>query len=536
MKRRLTEMKKVLMINWDSYPNISSGGIYSWEKALIDNMPDYEFIIFNLLSNSNANGKFTVPDQVKHVITIPLFGSNRYQEFYDEKKSLLAKILRTRENLIENQFILLFRDFLVNAFSSSGEPIKLANSIFNIHKLMTKYDIKKCLEHPKTWDTFVQILLEDPLYKNITIRDAATIFQAIQRNMQLITVNIPRCDLVHCSLAWFPSFIAICAKMRYGCSIIVTEHGVAFRELLLNNSIIFYADAISIFWKVFSANIIKVIYSMADRIAPVCYFNKEWEEKLNADKLKIKIIYNGIDVSKFKPMSIKKEQHRATVVYVGRITLVKGVVKLIQSIKYVKEAIPDILCLIYGTSTEIDLSNKCIQMVKELGLENNIQFMGGTKEPEKAYNLADIVVNFSAMEGFPFSVIEAMACGKVVVATDVGGVKEALEDCGLLLKSSSHPSEFANAIVKVLTDHKLRCKLEASALRRVKELFTIEKMLEQYRTEYWDLIYENHIANSDKEQLIQLQNASSTKQNANYKIPIVLKKNNTQEHQSKGVN
>jgi hypothetical protein len=41
-------MKKVLMINWDSYPNISSGGIYSWEKALIDNMPDYEFIIFNL--------------------------------------------------------------------------------------------------------------------------------------------------------------------------------------------------------------------------------------------------------------------------------------------------------------------------------------------------------------------------------------------------------------------------------------------------------------------------------------------------------
>jgi polysaccharide biosynthesis protein PelF len=513
-------MKKVLMINWDGYPNITSGGIYSWEKTLIDNMPDYEFIIFNLLSNPNANGKFTVPDQVKQVITIPLFGSNRYQEFYDEKKSLLAKILRTTEKrVIENQFIFLFRDFLVNAFFSISDPIKLANSIFNIHKLMTKYDIKKCLEHPKTWDTFLQLLLEDPLYKNITIRDAATIFRAIQRNMQLITVNIPRCDLVHCSLAWFPSLIAICAKMQYGCSILVTEHGVAFRETLLNNSIIFHAEAISIFWKVLSANIIRVVYSMADRIAPVCYFNREWEEKLNADNLKIKVIYNGIDVSKFKPMSIKKEQDRATVVYVGRITLVKGVVKIIQSIKYLKEAIPDILCLIYGTSTEIDLSNKCIQMVQELGLENNIKFMGGTKEPEEAYNVADVVVNFSFAEGFPFSIIEAMACGKVVVATDVGGVKEALEDCGILLKSSSHPSEFANAIVKVLTDHKLRYKLEASALRRVKEVFTIEKMLEQYRTEYWNLIYNNYIANSKKDQLTKLQNANT---------------NSRQEKQSKG--
>jgi glycosyltransferase involved in cell wall biosynthesis len=502
-------MKKVLMINWDGYPNITAGGVYSWEKTLIDNMPDYEFIIFNLLSNSNANGKFTVPNHVKQVIAIPLFGSNRYQEFYDEKKSLLGKILRTRESVIENQFVLLFRDFLVNAFSSSSDPTKLANSIFKIHIFMIKYDIKKCLEHPKTWDTFLQSLVEDPLYKNLSISDAATIFHVIQRNLQLIAVNIPRCDLVHCSLAWFPSLMAICAKMQYGCSILVTEHGVAFRELSQYYSTILHSEAISIFSKVFSTNIIRAVYSMADRIAPVCNFNTEWEVKLNADNSKIKVIYNGINVSKFKPISIKKEQHRATVVYLGRITIIKGLLNLIESIRYVKEVIPDILCLIYGTSTEIDFSNKCIQIVKEQGLENNIKFMGGTKEPEKAYSVADVVVNFSFAEGFPFSIIEAMACGKVVVATDVGGVKEALENCGILLKSSSHPSEFANAIVKVLTDHKLKYELEVSALRRVKELFTTEKMLEQYRTEYCNLIYNNY-ANSYKDKLIQLQNANSS--------------------------
>jgi polysaccharide biosynthesis protein PelF len=106
----------------------------------------------------------------------------------------------------------------------------------------------------------------------------------------------------------------------------------------------------------------------------------------------------GIDVSKFKPISIEKEQPRATVVYVGRITIIKGLINLIESIRYVKAAIPYILCLIYGTSSEIDFSNKCIQIVKEQGLTNNIKFMSGTKEPEKAYSVADVVVNFGFAE------------------------------------------------------------------------------------------------------------------------------------------
>jgi glycosyltransferase involved in cell wall biosynthesis len=122
-------------------------------------------------------------------------------------------------------------------------------------------------------------------------------------------------------------------------------------------------------------------------------------------------------------------------------------------------------------------------MVQSLGLQDSIQFMGKVKNPEMAYNSADVAVISSITEGFPFAIIEAMACGKGIVATDVGGIREALEGCGLLVRSS-HPQELGNAITKLLRDEKLRSSLGAAALKRVQEGFTLEKSLGQYRQEY----------------------------------------------------
>ena len=104
--------------------------------------------------------------------------------------------------------------------------------------------------------------------------------------------------------------------------------------------------------------------------------------------------------------------------------------------------------------------------------------MGSTKEPEKAYNAGDLIVFSGITEGFPFSIIEAMACGKAVVATAVGGVPEALGDCGLLVKSRQ-PRELANAIIKLLADEKLRNQLGAAALKRAREQFSIGSSIQR---------------------------------------------------------
>ena len=494
-----SKLKKVLLINWDCYPNFASGGVYTWTKTLIDSIHDYEFIVINELSNSNSNNRYTIPPNVTETIEVPIFGSNRIEEFSKENKTLFRKILRTTESVIHNDFLPLYREFLSNILSDRCDTKYLAELVIKLHKFLIKYDSKKCLEHYQNWDIFIDELNKHSLYSHMTIKEALTAFQLIQRNISLFSIEVPKVDIIHCSLAWLPSLIAIYAKIESNCPVVITEHGVAFRELLLYYNAYLYDEPSKIFWKVFSHNIVRTIYSISDLITPVCHANRIWEESLGANPSKIKVIYNGVDTSKFRPLEVKRENNRPTVVSVARIDVFKDIICLIEAINYVKKKIPNIQCLIYGASSDLEYSLRCLKTIKDLQLEDHVKFMGSTKEPEKAFNAADIVAISSITEGFPFTVIEAMACGKAVVTPDVGGVREALEGCGLLVRSR-RPDELADGMIKLLEDDKLRKQFETTSLKRAREEFTLSKCVEQFKTEYVNLI--NSYNTKHKEDLL----------------------------------
>jgi polysaccharide biosynthesis protein PelF len=246
-----------------------------------------------------------------------------------------------------------------------------------------------------------------------------------------------------------------------------------------------YNEPSKIFWTKFSRNIVRTVYRQADLIVPVCRANQAWETSLGADPSKIKVIYNGVNVEKFSPMKVKPTG-RPTIVSVARISVFKDIAALIHATNYVREQVPDALCLVFGDSTEPEYSDMCIDLVSRLKLEKNFRFMGATKEPQRAYALGDVIAFSSITEGFPFAVIEAMACGKAVVATDVGGVGEALEGCGLIVKSRS-PRELANAILKLLGDGQMRIKFEQAALKRARENFDLNVSIGHYKEVYESL-------------------------------------------------
>lgn len=480
-------MKKVLLINWDCYPNFPTGGVYTWTKALVESMTDYEFVVVNELSNSNSNGKYTIPKNVTKVIQAPIFGATRYEEFCKRDGSLLGRIFKTTQNVIKQQFIPLYREFLREVLSDRCNTKILTDTVVRLHDLLVVYDAKKCLEHPLVWEIFIEHLVREPLYSSMTFKEALTAFHLIQRNIQLLSIEVPKVDIIHCSLAWLPSLVAVYAKKESNCPVIITEHGVAFRELLLYYNGYLYDEPSKIFWKVFSHNIVRAIYSITDLLTPVCQANKNWELSLGAEPSKIKVIYNGVDISRFKSMEVKRDDKRPTVVTVARVDVFKDIVCLIQAIKYAKEQIPNIQCLIYGTSSDLDYSLRCLRTVKDLQLEDNVKFMGGTKEPEKVYNAADVIAISSITEGFPFTIIEAMACGKAVAASDVGGVREALEGCGLLVRSR-RPQDLGQAMVKLIKDENLRHQFEVAAVKKVHKEFTLEKCISSFKEEYNKLI------------------------------------------------
>src|SRR5574338_497154 len=141
-------MKKVLLVNWDSYPHVTTGGVYSWEKVLVESLSDYRFTVVNLLSNPNANGVFAVPTNVEQVIDIPIFGSQRYEEFYkDGGRSLQNKIFSTTDKVVTGRFMPLFRNFLRELLRNDSNPKALADCIFELHRFLRDHDAKKSLEH-----------------------------------------------------------------------------------------------------------------------------------------------------------------------------------------------------------------------------------------------------------------------------------------------------------------------------------------------------------------------------------------------------
>ena len=100
-------------------------------------------------------------------------------------------------------------------------------------------------------------------------------------------------------------------------------------------------------------------------------------------------------------------------------------------------------------------------------------------EIRDAYAAGQVVVLCSITEGFPYTLIEAMTCGRPCVATDVGGVTEAAGDTGLVVPPRD-PGQLAEACLTLLRDHELRQRLGAAARHRALEYFTVDRAISAF--------------------------------------------------------
>ena len=119
----------------------------------------------------------------------------------------------------------------------------------------------------------------------------------------------------------------------------------------------------------------------------------------------------------------------------------------------------------------------------ELRLADGVAFEGPAPTPVGAYHSGSLVWPTSISEGFPYTVGEAMACGRTVVCTNVGGVVEAVADAGLVVPPKDSTA-FADACIELLLDDSRRRHLATRARDRVLGSFTLEASLNAYRDLY----------------------------------------------------
>jgi glycosyltransferase involved in cell wall biosynthesis len=210
---------------------------------------------------------------------------------------------------------------------------------------------------------------------------------------------------------------------------------------------------------------------------------------LPADKLMV--IANAVDVERFaaaQPLSRQSIRVAADVpllVCVGRLDEQKGIAWLLESLREVVKLHPNCELLLVGDGPD---RRKLTELAEKLGLPR-IHFLGFRSDVPQILAASDLLVLPSRWEGMPNVVLEAMASGLAIVATDVEGVREALgPSASEQIVAVDDPRGFSERIAVILGDAALRERLGNANQQCVAAEFTHAAMVGAYERLYTELL------------------------------------------------
>ena len=208
------------------------------------------------------------------------------------------------------------------------------------------------------------------------------------------------------------------------------------------------------------------------------------------DPARIQTIYNGLNLADWNTASRPaKVPGEVLVTTVGNIRSVKGHDVFIKAAASIVLQFPKVSFSIAGDVLEPAYFAELQTLVRDLNLSGRFHFSGGVTSLREHLSAADIFVLPSRSEGFSNAIIEAMAASLPVVATNVGGNAEAVQEgvSGLLVPSED-PAALAAAITRLLSDPSLAMKMGAAGKQLAAEKFTTEAMMNRITRAYANLL------------------------------------------------
>jgi glycosyltransferase involved in cell wall biosynthesis len=212
---------------------------------------------------------------------------------------------------------------------------------------------------------------------------------------------------------------------------------------------------------------------------------------------KVFTVYNGVDIGKVNSVSgdslvklkygLGGASHIVTTV--ANIREVKGLDTLLRTADIVRRKFGSVVFVIVGRSNEVPHFNELQQLVKDLGLESNVRFLGPLEDVFSLLKVSDVFCLLSRSEGFSNALLEAMACELPCVATCVGGNPEAITDGedGFLVPSEN-PEAAASQVASLLEEPEYAKAIGRKARKTVESNFTVKIMIEQLTALYDNLL------------------------------------------------
>jgi len=266
-------------------------------------------------------------------------------------------------------------------------------------------------------------------------------------------------DLTHSFFSVPCGFISLLIRMKHKIPYVVSLRGADVPG---------YSERFSSIYNMLTP-LIKFIWKKSEAVVSNSAGLRDLAQKTNSNQ-KIEVIYNGVDTDEFRPQDNVSHSSSSYILCISRLTERKGINYLISAIKDVSVKYPNIKLKIVG---EGNAKNDLEKQAKDLGMENKVEFLGLVPH-EKLPNIYSSALFFvlpSLNEGMSNTMLEALASGLPIVATDTGGTRELVEDGqnGLIIKMKDS-GDISEKMEKLLKNKNLRERMALSSRKKAERL------------------------------------------------------------------
>jgi L-malate glycosyltransferase len=298
-------------------------------------------------------------------------------------------------------------------------------------------------------------------------------------NKMAEVINREKLDILHVHYAMPHAVCAILAKQmaNHDVKIVTTLHGTDITVLGYDLSL---------------KNMIRFGIEQSDCVTAVSdSLKKQTKEMLHVDK-DIHVLYNFVDEREYQQRSaseLRKQfgisQDEKVIIHISNFRKVKRVPDVIHVFERIQQELPAKLMLV-GDGPEYTYTR---QLVQQLGLCDNVLFLGKQENVSELLSIADLKLLLSEKESFGLVLLEAMACGVPCIGTEVGGIPEVIVNGETGYISSLQDIDgISNHSIRLLKDQELWNRFSEAALKRVNEKFHSSKIVEQYESLYFELL------------------------------------------------
>ncbi|MFJ8211627.1 GT4 family glycosyltransferase PelF [Streptomyces sp. NPDC096033] len=475
--------RHVTMLTEGTYPHVH-GGVSTWCDQLVRGMPEVDFNVIALTGSGREPVTWELPRNVYRHTAVPLWGPPPPKA---RRTTLRGKAHR--------RFTEVYETFLLSLIAPEHGrgPLPGAAGFSEALAELARLARAGRLAPALRSETVLRLLMDvwtrpglattaaDP-----TIHDALTATDLLEHALRPLAVRIPPDSVAHAVSSGLATLPALAAKHLDGVPFLLTEHGIYLRERYLGYRTAAQRWPVKALMLGFYRELNSEGYRQADLITPCNQYNRRWEERGGAASERIRTVYNGVDPHLFPDAG--PEPDVPTLSWCGRVDPIKDLETLIRAYAFMREELPALRLRLFGPVPAgcEEYKLRLEKLAAELGVTDGIAWEGRINEVAKAYAAGSVVMLSSISEGFPFSIIEAMSCGRTTVSTDVGGVREAVADTGLVVPPRE-PETMARATLALLRDDERRAELGRTARRRVAEKFTLHQSVDGFRHIYREL-------------------------------------------------